>query len=120
MATHKTFAKNEILTSNDVNDYLNPASAEVIPYAVAAGTVTVQAASGSPGVGSTPVTFPSGRFSATPVITVSAHSGAATVVNAQINNPTADGFDAVLLRNNTVETTIHWIAVQMTPTSGQG
>ncbi|WP_130864640.1 hypothetical protein [Acidipropionibacterium timonense] len=68
-STHKTFTRGEVLTSDDVNNALNPTTADHIPYAIATGTVTVTiSASGTSGTGS--ITFPSGRFTSAPTVII--------------------------------------------------
>lgn len=59
------------------------------------------------------VDFPAGFFTATPAITVSAHTGVpGTVVEVSINNPSATGFDAVIMRTTDTSTAVNWIAVE--------
>lgn len=89
-----------------------------VPYAMAAGVVSVTA--GSNGIGMASVSFPAGRFTVTPIITVSAHSASGVLTNAQFTDPSRNGFTAVLLRSNDIDTSIHWHAVQMTSSSAAG
>lgn len=87
------------------------------PYAMAAGSISVTA---NGGIGSARVNFPTGRFTQTPIITISAHSGSDAVVNAQIDSPSTSGFDAVLLRTTDTATRLHWHAIQMTANDASG
>ncbi|HLS02942.1 MAG TPA: hypothetical protein VK054_13360 [Beutenbergiaceae bacterium] len=87
------------------------------PYAMAAGHVSVSA---SGGIGTAEVSFPPGRFTVSPMITVSAHSTSENITNVQFTDTSKDGFTAVLLRSNDVATGVHWQAVQMTPDSAEG
>lgn len=88
-----------------------------LPYAMAAGHVSVSA---SGGIGIAEVSFPPGRFTVSPMITVSAHSTSENITNVQFTDPSKDGFTAVLLRSNDVATGVHWQAVQMTADSAEG
>lgn len=62
------------------------------------------------GIGSTSVTFPS-PFPGVPNVTVSAWSGAQTLKNVQVNNPTTTGFTMIMQRSNDTPTTCSWIAI---------
>src|SRR5699024_2737572 len=88
-----------------------------LPFAMAAGSVRVTPSGGS---GSAHVTFPPGRFTETPVITVTAYSGASTVQNVSFSAPSKDGCDIYMFRSSNVQTSIHWQAVQMLPDSAEG
>lgn len=76
------------------------------PFAFAAGKV------GGYSTGAT-VTFPSGRFSVAPIVTVAIEGDAST---AYITNLTATGFTAY----GSAGQYFHWIAVQMTSSSAAG
>lgn len=62
------------------------------------------------GIGSTTVTFPT-PFPGVPNIAVSAWSGAQTLKNVQMTNPTTTGFTMIMQRSNDTPTTCSWIAV---------
>jgi len=91
-----------------------------IPYRMSAGTVSIT------GTGTTfataTVTFPSSRFSVTPVITATVAS-TATVFFASFQSQTSTGFTArISASTSTFSTTqsLHWHAVQMTSSNGSG
>ena len=106
----KTYASNEILTATDVNDSLNPSTADHIPRAVAAGRATVPGTSGA----TTVVAFPAGRFSATPVVTATLNSasGSHNYNAVRVYNTTSAGF-SLLTNVGSVPADVNWIAVQM-------
>lgn len=118
-STHKTFQTGEILSADDVNNALNSTTADHLPYAMAAGSVSIPKQSGR--IWTLELSFPPGRFSKPPIVT-------ATV------NTTAGGTDNVIARVDRVTTTsmrflllttdgsniatgyavpVGWIAVQM-------
>lgn len=70
-STHKTFQTGEILSADDVNNALNPDTADHIPRAMAAGTASLHTPSSSTVVALVKIAFPAGRFTKTPVVTVS-------------------------------------------------
>ena len=63
--------------------------------------------------GSSNVTFPAGFFTATPTVTLAAHTTAVGVVMATgVSSQSATGFTAHLARSSSTTTTVSWIAVQ--------
>ena len=85
-----------------------------IPKAVATGSVTIAPA--GPNVPTnTTVSFPAGRFTATPVVTVSIGTGITGTVSCFVwsDNETATNFRAWLNRSSTTATIINWTAVEM-------
>lgn len=95
-------------------------TADHYPYAVAAGTVSLTG--NGTGTVTATVTFPSGRFSATPVITVSPATTASTLF-ASFQSQTSTGMTVRLSITTSTFTTshaIHWHAIQMTSSSGAG
>lgn len=88
-----------------------------LPYAMAAGMVSFSV---SGGIGETNISFPSGRFTRTPVITVTGNSAVSALRNVQIASPTSSGFKLVMQRSTTTATSVNWTAVQMTASSGEG
>ena len=90
------------------------------PFAMAAGVVIIPGGDGSQT--SAPVTFPPGRFTVAPLVTMqylgNAQSGMAAIVG--IWGLTKDGFDAHMVRDATTGSNYQWQAVQMTPTSAEG
>ena len=107
----KTFQPNEILPAADVNDVLNPATANHIPRAVAAGRATVPGTIGA----TTAVTFPAGRFTSAPVVTatLNSSSGSHNYNAPRVFNVTATGFSLLTSISTTTAGEINWIAVQM-------
>lgn len=91
-----------------------------IPFAMAAGAVSIASAA-SNGGSSTSVTFPSGRFSVAPIVTVTI--GGSTRFNIGTSSVTASGF-TVRVDNFTSGTalasTAQWEAVQMTSGAAAG
>lgn len=84
------------------------------PYAEAAGA-------GSNNANATTVTFPAGRFTAPPIVTVTNNGGSVYFTNAQNvtkNNCVIAGYDDA--GNPVNGATWNWEAKQMTPTSGAG
>jgi len=90
------------------------------PYAMSAGAVTVPGGSGS--YSQVFVTFPSGRFSVAPIVTVTPDSSVVgtTVTGWSVNGVNATGFNARVLRSNATGTPFFWQAVQMTSGSAGG
>lgn len=83
---------------------------------IASGVVTVHLANSDSGLQA--VTFPIGRFTATPVIVVSLAASSATYA-AGLGSPTANGFNAIAFNrtpgaNLTVDLPVNWIAVAST------
>ncbi|ROR95522.1 hypothetical protein EDD28_0078 [Salana multivorans] len=96
-----------------------PAAARPLPFAMAAGMVAIAGGSGT--TTSTAVTFPAGRFTEVPVITMTPHTGAPEAISGWGHSgQTSGGFTAYMRRSNAVTTNFHWLAVQMTPTASTG
>lgn len=116
-STHKTFQDNEILTASDVNNALNPTTADHIPRAVATGRDLVPAPAND--VGTLQVSFPTGRFSSPPTVVASIEGTSRYTgsMSANVNNITATSFELVMANNNTSTgfptVPVRWIAVQM-------
>lgn len=91
-------------------------------YAMAAGIAVITTAA-SPS-GSVTATFPVGRFSVIPIVTVSRSSGSgAKMIPYTTNVRAEDVLVGLYSGDSTVVTgtfSVHWIAVQMTPTSAAG
>jgi len=108
---------------------LNEVQNEVTPLTVgkahraAAGTVTTAATLALNASADVSVTFPAGRFTAPPVVT-----GISSSVRVTVGVQVAPTTTGVTFRqanfSNAAETTgvspLRWIALQMTPTSGEG
>lgn len=110
MATRKTFARGEILTAQDVNDYLNPSTADHLATAVAAGTTEITGELGKSTISH--INFPPGRFTEPPIVTTTIYSKSGSVGwnPPRIASVTASGFDVL---TNHGSSAINWIAVQM-------
>lgn len=83
-----------------------------IPKAMASGTLTITPVANTPT--SQSVSFPAGRFSATPHIVISPIT---TVPGTQVtgwgaSGASSTGFDAYVTRTNTTATILNWIATQ--------
>ena len=114
----KTFNANTTLPASDINDCLNPSTAEHIPRAVAVGTATVASIPAS-GQGSLTVNFPVGRFSATPNVTITPNGSYATAMRSilgAVSAITATGFTITAYNTSATAFTniaFNWQAVQM-------
>lgn len=120
MAAHKSFAEGEVLTARDINEGLNPTTADHIPYAVASGVVTIPGSS-SAGNSTTPVVLPAGRFTQPPVVIAtarnsnySAYTGTPTTEQVTVGSRRLDGVSSV------VSHSVAWVAIQMRDSSGEG
>ena len=116
---HKTFVDNAVLTAAEINNNLNPTTADHIPYAAAAGALSAGFASQFRS--RITVNLPSGRFTVAPVAmaAVSSQDCYVTVVSATSTTVTID----VTRRDFVAWTgTIYgsWIALQMTATAANG
>lgn len=96
----------------------------VRPYATAAGSGAVSLSAASNG--STSITFPASRFTQTPMVSatiVSAAGGSQKFVPRLISVSTSGGTFYIYTGDSTTATAsvnVHWIAVQMTSSSGAG
>ncbi|MDU7361226.1 MAG: hypothetical protein E7L00_08485 [Propionibacteriaceae bacterium] len=121
MAASKTFARGEILTAQDVNDYLNPSTAEHIPSAMAAGRASVTIPKGftQGKSANVTITFPPGRFSQIPALTVTVWMGTSYAFVGVIDSITKDravvSVVAPISWSIEAATTVSmfWIAVEM-------
>lgn len=122
--THKTFTPGEVFRAEDVNNSLNPDTADHIPYAVAAGRVAAGAKSGA--TYTHRVTFPAGRFTVAPIVVALIDNAAAGTNALQMNTTavTKDYVDFVFwLASGSmsgVYCTCAWTATQMTTTTAEG
>lgn len=92
-----------------------------LPWAMAAGSVLITGFTNGANKSAT-VTFPIGRFSEPPMVTLTQGTGAPQNAMAAMSSPAStSGFTAYGWRSDSVTTMpVNWIAVQMTPTSGAG
>jgi len=79
---------------------------------IASGVVAITPVANTPTLGH--VTFPVGRFTSNPAVTVSASTSVpgSTVIECAAANVNTSGFDAYIYRTNTTSTSVFWIAVQ--------
>lgn len=96
-----------------------------LPYAMAAGTIDITPTAHAPS--SIDVTFPVNRFTATPIVTVTAHSSvpgldsdidpnnidAGALVEVSTSSLSSTGCTIYIYRLTDTLTSIDWIAVQM-------
>ena len=115
---HKTFQVGVVLASADVNDGLNPTTADHMPYAVASGTVSWSISSANSA--DAYVTFPSGRFTKTPTVMITPQSAGGGIQRIQFHafpvTPTGVTIRGITYdaSNTTIATqTIGWVAIQM-------
>jgi len=88
-----------------------PADAATSLVRIASGNVVVNVTANT--VSSASVSFPPGRFTATPTIIATATSGApGEVREVCVTNPSATGCTFSLLRTNGVNTGVNYIAYQ--------
>lgn len=118
---HKTFQVGEVLASADVNDGLNPATADHIPWAMDAGSANLTLTPGA-AVAYLAISFAGSRFTKTPVVTATlagAASGTKTLVARQWNTTTTGCTVGVynpagnLPADVPSTVSINWTAVQM-------
>lgn len=115
----KTFTPNSTLPASDVNDVLNPSTADHLARSVATGTANLSIAGGSNTTGFVSVSFPSGRFSSPPVVvaTSGATTGNLASVSVYVSSITSTGFSLRVTADNTPSTSqsapVRWIAVEM-------
>lgn len=92
-----------------------------IPFAIAAGTVTLPASTGA--VAAADVTFPAGRFSVAPRVTISVTTTSGELFGSQ-SSTTATGCTVRAYRATggtfAAGVVVHWHAVQMTSTAASG
>lgn len=90
-----------------------------LPWAIAAGSVSINGGSGS--VTSASVNFPSSRFSQEPIAVGTARTSVpGTVSEVGIVTQSNTSMNVYVLRSNSTATIIEWIAIQMTSSSGSG
>lgn len=99
-------------------------SGRPLPFAEAAGTVSVSVAAAV--TGATAVVFPTSRFSVTPIVTIALvdpATGSSKLV-PRVTSPTSSGFTATVFTGDGTTTTstvtLHWHAKQMLSGSAAG
>ena len=117
-STHKTFQTGEILSADDVNNALNPTTADHIAYATDAGILTIP--KGSAAIWSLNVSFAPGRFSKPPIVTttVNTTAGGTSNVICRADKITAESMRLLLLTvdgskiGTQYGVPVMWIAIQ--------
>lgn len=118
---HKTFQVGEVLASADVNDGLNPATADHIPWAMDAGVANLALTPGA-ALAQLAISFAGSRFTKIPVVTVTlsgAAGGTQTLVARQWATSTTGCIIGVynpagnLPAGIPSTVSINWTAVQM-------
>lgn len=91
-------------------------------YADSAGLVNSTSFPSGPGgeVRSVSVTFPSGRFSATPIVTVSVQSNSPQNRSVGISDVSSTGMTINQYSDTSTRSGVHWVATQMRATAGSG
>ena len=121
MKTMKVWAADEVLTAPDLNQAFKDVR-DALPWAMAAGRQVMPASVGPVSVQA--ITFPTGRFTAAPIVTVSSASATSGELFASVSDITATGCTLRLYRTTgavfAAGPQVTWIAVQMTDTNGQG
>ena len=84
-----------------------------IPKMAAGKGETVTVTNQTDGFATKTVSFPAGRFTNPPAVTVSADSTAAALVNVNPLTITKDGFTLSVRRTNNTPTTVDWIAMEV-------
>lgn len=118
-SVHKQFSEGEVLTHSDVNDALNPTTADHLAYAEAAGTFQITYRGGTAATAS--VAFPAGRFTQPPIVVVTIQSAAGNTAQQIVRAYSASttGFTVAVLKaaGGTLPTSgwapISWVAIQM-------
>lgn len=120
-STHKTFQTGEILSADDVNNALNPDTADHIARAITAGVTTIRTNS-SPGTAQVvTVPLPSGRFSKPPIVvtSVATAAGGSEKIISRGYDVTITSMRLCLLMGDghplpaSTSVPVSWIAVQM-------
>lgn len=105
-----------------IAETLDDLSKTGVPYRMATGIATVAISSATQGQQA--VTFPVGRFTVTPIIIAWTWSWpSATLASARTSgSASANGFTVVVNTSTAVtgSYTVHWLAIQMTSSSGAG
>lgn len=91
-------------------------------YSDAAGSVAGTAFPSGPGgeVRSVSVTFPVGRFTATPIVQVSLQTNVPQNRSVGVSDLSATGMTINQYSDTSTRSSIHWTATQMTATTGAG
>lgn len=91
-------------------------------YAESAGLVNSGSFPSGPGgeVRSVSVTFPAGRFTATPLVSLTVQSNAPQNRSLGVSDVSATGMTINQYSDTSTRSAVHWIAKQMTSSSGNG
>lgn len=114
------FASPTAVASPQVVPPLKNGAVGVLPFSMAAGNAVVSVSSSTNGV--VAVTFPTDRFTATPMVTATAYG--ASFFMATTSAADADGCNIVVRHidgtSSTTNVNVRWVAVQMTDSAGAG
>jgi hypothetical protein len=99
--------------AQSVSTVANASEATLATHRMASGTATVATVGG--GGAQTAVTFPAGRFSAAPAVTLTPVSNAPQVLHTSVlSAPSASGFSIQLYRDTgSGNVVVHWHAMQV-------
>jgi hypothetical protein len=89
-----------------------------LPFAMSTGTVTITPVANT--ITGAAVTFPSGRFTVAPYVYTDAQSAATAVTNTSHSGVSTSGATIYVLRTNTTNTIVRWMAIQMTSSAANG
>jgi len=118
--THDGSTKATIRKNGDFNIGGNRMQATHYPFAIASGSVTFTGLTSGVRYTKT-ITFPSGRFSVTPNITIGSNTTYPGNVSATYATPTATGMTIYVQRTDSVtDLTVTWTAIQASSASANG
>ena len=117
-STHKTFQTGEILSADDVNNTLNPTTADHIAYAIESGLSTIP--KGNSNIWSLNVSFSPDRFSKPPVVVtaISTTAGGTANIACRVTGVTSESMKLYLLTTDGSKigtkygVPVTWIAIQ--------
>lgn len=111
--SRKVFATDEILSASDVNEHLNPTTAEFIPYATETGVLTLVGDGSS--FKTDTVQLTPGRFTQPPIVVVTSTN---SLYFAYVYGITTTSFSAGLRHYSdttwALTRSLNWVAIQMT------
>jgi hypothetical protein len=93
-------------------------SATHYPFAMASGGVTITPVANASTAAF--VTFPAGRFTVEPNVFTTADSAATATLETTYSAGSTTGANIRVLRSNTTNTAVKWLAIQMTSTNANG
>lgn len=120
-STRKTFTDGEVLTAQDVNNALNPSTADHLATNVHLQLVTVSINNAR--YGDANITFPAGRFTTTPIPLAAVYASGGDVsatARAWATSATAGVVRVGVPANATTSVQVAVFAVQMKPNGNVG